>query len=90
MGIKLIKKTNESARTIVSRFTISNPRVDFDEENLKEVLDNRFAMGEVHVHCIGGTKCEITIKDEILKAIDIHWIERKIGPIAALEVNCRE
>lgn len=89
MGIKLIKK-NESARIIVSRFTISNPRENFDEENLKEVLDGRFAMGEVYVRCIGDTKCEIAIKDEILKAIDIHWIERTVGPIAALEVNCKE
>lgn len=89
MGIKLIKK-NESARTIVSRFTISNPRENFDEENLKEVLDRRFAMGEVDVRCIGDTKCEIEIKDEVLKAIDIHWIERNIGPIAALEVNCKK
>ena len=30
------------------------------------------------------------MSERIIKTGDIHWIERTIGAIADLEVNCRE
>lgn len=84
------RKVAEAGTKVVSRFTVSDPDLDIDGQTIEDVLDKRFPMGDVFVRIIGKTKCEFRIEGEILKAIDIHWIERTIGAIAALEVNCRE
>ena len=87
--IRMHEKSEANGK-IYSKFVVHETGKSYDGLSLEEALDAHFGIGDVFVSYVGMKFCRITIEGARLEIDDVLWIEKNIGHIESLQVNCEE